>query len=255
MAAEDQMPPGRLPGFHSYADDAPRYDDDDAWDAAGDEPPPRRRWPLVAGGGAVAAVLAGVLVAVGQGDRPNPPAAPERVDNPEARATPMAVEVTPPVPPPPPAATGKLDVLPPPAARPAAPPWRQAAGAPPPVMLPIPGPTSSPAPRVTLPQPAHEAAAPPAADTSARAASDPCDAAESRAQRMVCRDADLAAADRRLRRAYAAALAASDAPRDLRLEQEDWLDIREQAAAMSRQAVASIYRQRTEELERLADPD
>jgi uncharacterized protein YecT (DUF1311 family) len=72
------------------------------------------------------------------------------------------------------------------------------------------------------------------------------------AQRMVCGDPDLAAQDRRMSRAYVAALAAGVPQDQLRAEQGDWQNLREDAARHSPQAVRSIYEQRIEELEALA---
>jgi uncharacterized protein len=65
---------------------------------------------------------------------------------------------------------------------------------------------------------------------------------------MVCADMRLAAADQRMKEAYAAALAAGAPYRRLAREQEDWLELREDAAHVSRGAVLSAYRQRTREL-------
>jgi uncharacterized protein len=67
---------------------------------------------------------------------------------------------------------------------------------------------------------------------------------------MVCGDPELAAADQRMNRAYRAALAAGAPEGELRSEQLDWLGIREDAARHSRNAVASIYEQRIDELRR-----
>ncbi|WP_293676084.1 hypothetical protein [uncultured Phenylobacterium sp.] len=65
---------------------------------------------------------------------------------------------------------------------------------------------------------------------------------------MVCSDARLAALDRQMWRAYDAALAAGVPEADLGAEQADWLEIREDAARYSRNAVTRIYRQRIDEL-------
>lgn len=80
-----------------------------------------------------------------------------------------------------------------------------------------------------------------------------CQGAQTRAQQMICSDPRLAAADRRLNQAYAAALAASGSEDELRSEQADWLEIREDAARYSNRAVLNIYEQRTRELEALAE--
>lgn len=73
--------------------------------------------------------------------------------------------------------------------------------------------------------------------------------------RMVCGDERLAAADRRMRRAYEAALRAGVSEEDLAADQDDWRQIRDDAARYSRQAVANVYRQRIDELEALARPE
>jgi uncharacterized protein len=79
-----------------------------------------------------------------------------------------------------------------------------------------------------------------------------CAAMGSRAAQMVCGDRRLAAADQRMRRAYAAALRAGVPEGDLAADQDDWRRIREDAARYSRTAVGNIYRQRIEELEAMA---
>ena len=53
-------------------------------------------------------------------------------------------------------------------------------------------------------------------------------------------------------RAYAGALAAGVPQDELRAEQGDWLNLREDAARRSPQAMRSLYQQRIEELEALA---
>ena len=70
---------------------------------------------------------------------------------------------------------------------------------------------------------------------------------------MVCADPRLAALDQQMRRAYDAALAAGIPEAGLRADQADWLDIREDAARYSRNAVTRIYRQRIEELRTMAE--
>lgn len=80
-----------------------------------------------------------------------------------------------------------------------------------------------------------------------------CQGALTRAQQMVCSDPRLAAADRRMSQAYAAALAAGPAYDELRSEQADWVAIREDAARYSNRAVLNIYEQRTRELEALTE--
>ncbi|MDB5462389.1 MAG: hypothetical protein JWP23_778 [Phenylobacterium sp.] len=77
-----------------------------------------------------------------------------------------------------------------------------------------------------------------------------CRFARTPAQRMVCEDPELAAADRRLSQAYRAAVAAGAPEEDLRDEQQDWLSLREDAARRSRRALADVYEQRIGDLER-----
>jgi len=80
-----------------------------------------------------------------------------------------------------------------------------------------------------------------------------CGRANSLAEEMVCSDPALAAADRQLARAFRQALR-SGAPQDqLRGEQDDWLEIREDAARRSPRALASVYDQRIEELNTIAN--
>jgi uncharacterized protein YecT (DUF1311 family) len=80
-----------------------------------------------------------------------------------------------------------------------------------------------------------------------------CAEAPTPAMAMVCRDMSLAEADRRMKRAYRAALAAGVPADELARDQDDWLDVREEAAQVSRRAVADIYRQRIRELQAMAD--
>ena len=76
-----------------------------------------------------------------------------------------------------------------------------------------------------------------------------CGAISSAAQDMICRDAGLVAADRRLIRAYAAALTAGIPDRLLARDQAEWSDVREDAANRSKQAVENLYHRRIEQLE------
>jgi uncharacterized protein YecT (DUF1311 family) len=116
-------------------------------------------------------------------------------------------------------------------------------------------------PAVVAVAPAARMDAPPAAPPIDRApprpaanASFDCSAAGSTSERMVCGDAGLARTDRRLQQAYARAMASGAMPRrELREEQQDWLSIREQAARRSPDAVRSVYEQRIDELDALAD--
>jgi hypothetical protein len=80
-----------------------------------------------------------------------------------------------------------------------------------------------------------------------------CGNARSLAQDLVCHDPGLRAAEGRMSRAYAAALAAGAPERQLRGDQVDWLNMREDAARYSKQAVENMYRQRIQELEALGD--
>jgi len=81
-----------------------------------------------------------------------------------------------------------------------------------------------------------------------------CAAIRSAAQDIVCRDPGLMAAERRMARAYAAALAAGAPEPALREDQDDWRRIREAAARRSKQAVEDVYHQRIDELEAMARP-
>lgn len=118
----------------------------------------------------------------------------------------------------------------------------------------------TPPPLALPPPPAREtpSAVQASQDASLRGASEPtrfdaCGDAPTRAYEMVCRDRGLAEADRRMKRAYSAALAAGVPPDALRHDQEDWLAVREDAAQVSPRAVADLYRQRTRELFAIAD--
>ncbi len=98
-----------------------------------------------------------------------------------------------------------------------------------------------------------EAAVIPVDQHPARNAGFDCGAARSPAEMMVCYDPNLAAADRRMQRAWRRALD-SGASRDaLRRDQRAWLQDRDEAALDSPEAVRSLYAQRTRELEDAAD--
>ena len=214
-------------------------------------PTPRRPrgWPMsrtlaVGVGGAV--VLGLVL---GVWARPNlsrtSAAAPMRAvssaeDNTPAR---MAIEVNA-LPPPAPIvrSAGRLDVLPPGAA--------QAAAGPAPVLagLSVEPPQSAQDFRRPVQVGALAPLAPPQI-----AAEEGCQTVHGRAAQMVCADPDLSAADRELNQAYRRALRSGAAPEQLRADQRDWLAIREDAARRSPRAVASIYEQRIDELNEIAD--
>lgn len=80
-----------------------------------------------------------------------------------------------------------------------------------------------------------------------------CATARPGAEQMVCADASLAAADREMAQAYRRALRAGASAEDLRLEQRDWIALREDAARRSPQALAAIYFQRIDDLNAIAD--
>jgi uncharacterized protein YecT (DUF1311 family) len=263
--------PGPFVGFQTYADDTPRdFEAEPRGDWRAPErrswavapavgpaasyeahPEPRRRalWPMMATGAAVLAAFGGGFL-LARTD-PSPPAAPRPVSEAAALAAaqPMNVEVAAvaPIPAPKVAGAAKLEVLPrstPPTAftpRPLPPVPREA-------------PTLAIAP--AAPAPREVAEAPVARDAVAVApaprASFDCRDAPTRARAMVCRDAGLAAMDRRMKQAYAAAVASGASRDDLEADQEDWLNVREDAATYSRRAVADIYRQRIDELDAIA---
>lgn len=79
-----------------------------------------------------------------------------------------------------------------------------------------------------------------------------CRLARSTADRLVCVDPRLAAADRRMERAYQQALDAGVPEGVLRRQQEEWLDARDQAARDGPEALADIYGQRIAELQGMA---
>jgi uncharacterized protein YecT (DUF1311 family) len=81
----------------------------------------------------------------------------------------------------------------------------------------------------------------------------PACAAESRADALVCADPRLAAADRRLARAYRQAEAAGVEPGRLQRQQARWRAAREAAAEQAPGAVAQVYDARIAELEDEAD--
>jgi uncharacterized protein YecT (DUF1311 family) len=160
-------------------------------------------------------------------------------DNTPAR---MDIEVNALPPPPVVKSAGRLDVLPPGAAQAASPPPHVLAG------LPAEPPQSAQAPRPLQVGDPAPLAAPPVAG-----AADGCQAVHGRAAQMVCADPDLSAADRELNQAYRRALRSGVAPEQLRADQRDWLAIREDAARRSPHAVASVYDQRIDELNQIAD--
>ena len=170
----------------------------------------------------------------------------------------MEIVVNKPVVAPLPKSTGPIEVMSPELIRAA---QQPATVTPRPVpMTPRPGPVGrvaqAPAPKVVASAP-RSMPPPPSAETGfRRTAARPsfdCNYARTRSEQMVCGDADLAAADRRLDRAYRQAVEAGVPPRVLRNHQDRWLDVREDAARYSPQAVANVYAQRTRELEDLAE--
>jgi uncharacterized protein YecT (DUF1311 family) len=207
---------------------------------SGPGPTPRPRRGLSRGAiiGAAAAAAVALGLASGFAFRPDQRAL--ALDDPKAEArvaTPMPIRVDPPAPPSPlPKPAGKLEVLNPAtaeAARAAQPTW-----------------TSAATPRTA-------AVAQPVSQTDTAARSDPqarCAGAASRAEALVCADPQLAAYDRDLDRAYRRALrSGAVSPDDLRADQRDWLDDRERAARHSPAAIADLYAQRIDELNRIAD--
>ena len=269
-------------GFHAYADDTPR--DGDAWqappragyrDTPDDRPgeawpaevaPEARRTGRWAGPAAVATLGVALAVAAGiyMGRDPSPTPANAPQPPPAATGEPgMSVEVASVAetltPPRTPARTEKLEVLPPVSER-------LAAAAPAnPRLAPEPAAPPRPAEAVAAAAPASEPLPesprmfphiPPARDAVAVAPSPPpwfeCRDAPTLAMSMVCADRGLATLDRRMKQAYVAALDAGAAEDALRADQDDWLAVREEAAHVSRQAVADIYRQRIGELRRVA---
>jgi uncharacterized protein YecT (DUF1311 family) len=197
----------------------------------------------------------------------------------------LDVQVNAPTPPQVVKPAGKLEVLSPEMARdadraaaaaaapPAAPPSIRIAGQPATPMVTPPQPISprlaeiTPPPRIASPQQfsgqrysgqpyAGQAYPGQASAAQPGAGADPaCSGARGRAAQMVCADPELAADDRELNRAYRRALRSVSSPEQLRAEQRDWLAIREDAARRSPRAVASIYEQRIDELNRIADED
>lgn len=262
----------RFQGFQAYADDTPRAEgtpdaDDgsdpyeaDAFDDApetgidddvGDGPTRRgvRRGLALAG-----LAILGVAMAAGiyLGRDPNAPAsASPGITAGEPRMNVQVAAVTETLPPPPPAPSDrdeKLEVL-----SPQAPAPYPAARLPPARPI-IPGPAGD----RSLPPPLATSTAGPAATDAADITPAPprnsfaCADAPSQAMAMVCADRGLASLDRRMKQAYAGALDAGVEPGLLREDQDDWLDVREDAAHVSRDAVADLYRQRIGELRRVA---
>ena len=253
-----------LQGFQAYADDSPRGAEtpanplvDDRWDDGGDAsdtdvvPSRRRHWAGVGvvAGGAALALVAGALLARDEGASAVP--APAPVIGQAARMNIQVVPAAETISLPPPPTGPKLEVLPPPPRATA-------------LVMPQRTPLS---PRAFQPprplEPAgrqrESSVAPSGQDVAALALSPrpsfACSDALTLARAMVCGDRRLAILDQRMKQAYAAALAAG-APEDLlREDQEDWLNVREDAAQDSRDAVAAVYHQRIAELRETAGDD
>lgn len=270
--------PGPFVGFQTYADDTPRDFEAEprgprpppeprSWEvapplepAAGRETTlePRRRapWPMLAVGVAVLAAFGGGFL-LAQSDAPQAGVKrPVSEAAAMAAAQPMNVEVAAaePITAPETPRGAKLDVLPPSTPptgftpRAMAPAQRETPTLDIAPVAPTPPPRAAQAPEAAeAPFPRDAVAVAPAPRTSFD-----CRDAPTRARAMVCRDAGLAAMDRRMKQAYAAAVASGASRYDLAADQEDWLDVREEAAAYSRRAVADIYRQRIDELEAIA---
>jgi uncharacterized protein YecT (DUF1311 family) len=275
MPADDRSATGPVThgfGFSSYSDDTPRYSRVEPERASRAAPPlepqmtmleppeePARRlraWPGIAIGLVlVAAIASGVGLTRLSRRAPS-------ADQEEASVVPRLQVVTgamptPAAPQPEPAAAN----LPPPNSLPAgvsAPPqFETALRAPPPPVLALQGaprprdPPAPPAPVEPAPPPPIRAA-PPVVMADARTPASPCDGLRSYAEQMVCSDPQLGAADRRLRRAFGAALRSGVPEDELRADQDEWLRIREGAARYSRNALMNVYHQRIDELESAA---
>jgi uncharacterized protein YecT (DUF1311 family) len=212
---------------------------------------PTRSWPIprpVAIGiaGAIALGLIGGMWARPELEHPRA-SAPMRAVTSEEDATPAKVAIELNALPPPQAVkpAGRLDVLPPDLARSAA----RAL----PVTAADPATTATDASARFVQIPPRVMRVDTPAPLAPPAAADPCPTDRGGAAHLVCADPDLAAADRELNRAYRRALRSGAPPEQLRDEQRDWLAIREDAARRSPRAVASIYEQRIDELNRIAD--
>ncbi|MGH6908828.1 MAG: lysozyme inhibitor LprI family protein [Phenylobacterium sp.] len=88
-----------------------------------------------------------------------------------------------------------------------------------------------------------------------RAVAEPdCSTADSVAEQLICEDPALSRADQRMHQAYTRALRSGAMPRrELRNEQLDWLAARDSAARRSPFEVRSLYEQRIDELNALAE--
>jgi uncharacterized protein YecT (DUF1311 family) len=190
-------------------------------------PPGKRRLPsrkLMLGGLAAGLALGAVLGLAARPDLGRPAADAHALQlAPRASTAMLDVEVSKPAPLPTPKSAGRLQVLSPELAK-------------------VP-------PRVVA------VSAPPNAEPQAAGRLEPdCSLADSVAEQLVCEDPALARADRRMQQAYARALRSGAMPRrDLRYEQLDWLALRDSAAQRSPFEVRSLYEQRIDELNALAD--
>lgn len=259
--------PSALQGFQAYADDSPRdheaptaYATDDRWDEGDDDdqgafaaPPPRRRWvgAVVLAGVVAFGAVAGVFLARDDGEPAVPATAGSTAEDAglSVQVASMAETLTTP----PPASGPKLEVLAP--STQAAP--AMARRAPPPVQI-VPSRAVQPSPSLEPIERQRESPVTPSGQDAAAVASATqpafaCSDAPTLARAMVCGDRRLAILDQRMKQAYAAALAAGASGEALREDQEDWLNVREDAAQDSRDTVAAVYRQRIAELRQLAD--
>jgi uncharacterized protein YecT (DUF1311 family) len=128
-----------------------------------------------------------------------------------------------------------------------------------PIILPAPKATSrlevlSPDLARTAPRMAVTTAVPHIAPRPVANSEPDCSTLDSVAEQLVCEDPALSRADQRMQQAYARAMRSGAMPRrDLRYEQLDWLAARESAARRSPFEVRSLYEQRIDELNALAD--
>jgi uncharacterized protein YecT (DUF1311 family) len=269
MPADDRdanAPHDRFAGFSSYADDSLRPFGAEA-EAKSWGPPPRaprdveplqpaatgapRRsgvWIPVAGGVVVAGLAAIIALQLRHSD-PTPDPADEATTTPRVQV--VQNTAPPPAPVTAPSSSPPANSLPGGAVAPAAfAPFQttpsprlgqtglSAATREPPAQ----GIATQTAPKMVLAEPAP----------AARRPAGPCDGAGSYAQSLVCTDPALGAADRRMARAYSAALRAGVSEDELRADQEEWLRTRDDAARYSRHALLSVYQERIGELEDLA---
>jgi len=208
--------------------------------------------------GGVAAAVVALGLALGFAMRPDTRALSTDTAAESGVTRPMPIRVDRPAPAPDlPKPAGKLEVLNPATA--------EAARAAQPVMAsaaPVPASSRPSAGQMALPaieppvlptqrlaQAAPTGTAPAVADPLAR-----CAGARSRAEALVCADPELGSYDRDLNRAFRRAMrSGAVSPDDLRADQRDWLDDRERAARRSPEAMAELYQQRIDELNRIAD--